>query len=573
MSQLNRRQLLTSTLATATAATVGKWTVVEAAQPAGSTDYAAIHAPLDAFVQRYMKEMNSPGMTLVLADRDGVQRVVAYGMGDLERREPVRSDELFQIGSISKSFIAICLLQLHEEGKLDLHKPVADYLPWFRVESRFAPITTHHLLTHGSGLPGTPNFFLSDPAARHQAAHAPGEYFHYNNMAFEVLGMLAWTLDGRALPELLRQRILLPLGMSQTEPVITIDMRERLVRSYSSFRNDRPTRRSGRLCEAPATIETNGAGCIASTARDMGAYVTMIANRGAGPKGRLLSKESFELFSRSHIRAEEFGSTAGYGYGIAVDTLDGHAVVRHTGGMLSFMSALLVDVEAGMGAFASINAMQDYRPTQIVQYATQLMRARRTGKDPTEVHVPESAVRVQNPQAFVGVYTQPSGRRLSVVAEGDALYLQTDGNRIALESTGESDRFLVAHPDFDRFLLIFGRRNPRDPNSAVTEVAWGSEWYAGAAYEGPREFTTPREWDSYIGHYRNENPWVGSTRILARKGRLWMDGVIPLEAHGERFYLRDEEHSPEWVSFADPVNGRCMRLKFSGQDLWRVETA
>jgi hypothetical protein len=85
----------------------------------------------------------------------------------------------------------------------------------------------------------------------------------------------------------------------------------------------------------------------------MGAYIQMLANHGRGPQRTLVSAESFELFSKRHIKAEEFGPTASYGYGIAVDELDGNPLLRHTGGMVSYMSALQVDIGAGIGGFAS----------------------------------------------------------------------------------------------------------------------------------------------------------------------------------------------------------------------------
>lgn len=568
---LNRRQLLSTGLTAAAVTAAGRFTVAEtAARPDSATD-AQVSARLDQFIEQYMRDMKSPGMTLVMSDRDGIQRVASYGLADVERSRTVRSDELFQIGSISKSFVALCLLQLHDEGKLDLHKPVADYLPWFRVESRFAPITTHHLLTHTSGLPGNADVFLSDPADRHRAASAPGEYFHYNNMAFTLLGHLAWTLDGRELPEVIRRRILEPLGMTQTEPAITLDVRQRTVKNYSAFQNDPPDTPNMRLSEAPGIIETSGAGCVASTAHDMGLYIRMIANRGATPNGRLVSKESFALFSQPHIIAEEFGPTAHYGYGIAVDRLDGDAVVRHTGGMISFMSAILVDIDRGLGAFASINAMQDYRPTPVVQFAVQLMKAATLRKNIADVPAPAGA-RAGVGSGYAGVYEDVSGRKLVVTSTDGSLWLEHGAEQIAMEPTPEPDHFLVAHPDFAHFPLVFARKSDKDPQSAVTEVSWGGEWYAGSAYEGPRKFTYPPKWDSYIGHYRNESPWLGSTRVVVRKGRLWLDGVIPLEEADDRFYLRDEEHSPEWLQFGPIVNGRCMLLKFSGVDMWRVAT-
>ena len=336
--------------------------VEDASAATDRTPYQHIFPDLDRFAEQFMRDMNSPGMALVLADRDGVQRVATYGFSDLERQRKVNTDELFQIGSISKSFVAIVLLQLREEGKLDLDRPIVEYLPWLRIQSEYAPITTHHLLTHTSGLPGVPDVLLSDPAERHIAVYAPGEQFHYNNMAYQVLGYLAWTLDGRELPDFIRARILMPLNMSHSEPAIGFDMRDRMAKSYMPFLSDRPYPRHARLCEAPSIATTNGAGCIAASARDMGAYVQMIANRGRGPRGNLISPESFELFAKRHVRAIPFGPTASYGYGIAIDELDGNTLLRHTGGMVSFMSSMGIDITAGVGCFASINAQQEYRP-------------------------------------------------------------------------------------------------------------------------------------------------------------------------------------------------------------------
>lgn len=173
---MNRRDFLGASAATALAASP-KFFALESLAENSSSTYKSLFKPLDSFVEKYLRAMNAPGLTLVLADRDGVQRVVTYGFSDVEQKLRVTPDQLFQIGSISKSFLANCLLQLHQEGKLDLQKPILDYLPWFRIDSAFEPITVHHLLTHTSGLPGIPNVFLSDPAAKHRAAYTPGNSF------------------------------------------------------------------------------------------------------------------------------------------------------------------------------------------------------------------------------------------------------------------------------------------------------------------------------------------------------------------------------------------------------------
>ena len=118
---------------------------------------------------------------------------------------------------------------------------------------------------------------------------------------------------------------------------------------------------------------------------------------------------------------------------------------------------------------------------------------------------------------------------------------------------------------------MFGRADNKDAKSAVVEVGWGNDWFANGKYSGAKKFEHPKEWSAYLGHYRNENPWIGSVRITLRKSQLMMDGVVPLEpGEGGIFHLRDEEHSPEWVHFGEIVNGKAMRLKLSGEDLWRV---
>ncbi|MGH9902114.1 MAG: serine hydrolase, partial [Pyrinomonadaceae bacterium] len=527
--------------------------------------YKDVFEALDSFVKQYMREMNSPGMTLALANRDGILRAATYGFSDLERGLNVKPEQLFHIGSISKSFTAIAILQLREEGKLDLHRAVVEYLPWLRIETRYAPITTHHLLTHSAGLPGNVSIFLSDPAAKHKTGFAPGEHFHYCNLGYHILGHLLSTLDNRPYGESVRQRVLEPLGMSATEPTINGDIRDRTARNYMTYYDERPYPRDGKLAEAPQLIFEKGSGSIASTARDMGLYVNMLANRGRGAKGRVLSEESFTLFVKPHIKAKDFGPTASYGYGLAIDQLDGHAIARHTGGMVSFMSAMQVDLDEGVGAFASVNAMQGYRPNPVVVYALKAMRAANaTQALPPPLPTPKPPGNIEKAEEYAGVFTSPDGGRMEFIAEGDRLFLIHKGQPLQLETT-TGQGFLAQHPDFDRFPISFGR--DKGEKGKITEVSHGADWYVNQQYAGPRNFTRPREWDAFIGHYRNDSPWIGSLRVVPRKGRLWLDGVLPLDpVDVNTFKLADSPYNPEWIRFLDVVKGKSMHLKLSGED-------
>lgn len=566
---LSRRELLAWGAATAGLARLplfaGEPPIQATGQPPAAL--APAFASIDAFVARHLREEGLPGLSHGLAAREGVLRTAAYGLRDVKAREPLRTSDLFEIGSISKSFVALACLQLREEGRLDLERPVRDYLPWLRVESGHAPFTTHHLLTHSSGLPGAGVNFPVGEDRPLWTAHAPGAAFHYCNLGYDLLGLLLETLDGRPLREVLRARIFAPLGMAASEPVIVNAMRHRLPTSYWPLRDDQPLERGGPLVEAPHITFDGGAGCIASTPGDMAAYLQMLLNRGAGPRGRVVTEQSFALFSKRWIDAPAFGEGASYGYGIAVVEIDGRTVLRHTGGMVSFSSALHADLDAGLGSFASVHAGPGgYRPNAVGLHALAALRAAREGLALPEPPPFDDPARVERASAYAGVFTSPEGRTLALEAAGDALWLLADGERIRLVRGRAADTFLAPGSRFAQFSIEVGREG-----DAVAELAWGSDWYAGAAYAGPRTFETPAEWRAYAGAYRNDSPWYGTARVVLRKGRLFAAGE-PLVPLGEGlFRVGDDATGTERVRFANVVGGLARSLFFSETSFRRVD--
>lgn len=533
------------------------------AQEAAQAEPTPALRAIDTFVERHRREMGIPGLTLGLADRQGVIAARTYGHADIKTGLPLTPKDLFEIGSITKSFVGIALLQLREEGKLDLDRPIREYLPWLRIESAYAPITTHHLLTHTSGLPNS----LSLPSIPLWTAHPPGAHFHYCNAGYNILGLLIETLDRRPLRKSLRARILAPLGMNASEPVISHEIRSRMPVSYWPLYDDRPFQRHGPLVEAPHLAMDNAAGCIASTPADMALYMRMLLSRGRTPQGRLLSEESFALFTRPAIPSPGFGEGAGYGYGIAAQPVEGRTVLRHTGGMVSFSSAMQVDMDAGFGAFASANAsLAGYRPNAVVLYALGVLRAAGEGRPLPSPPEPDDPYKVAQAADYAGTYTSPEGRKLVLVVEDNLLKLVHGGERVILERLAP-DNFFVSHPDFALFPLSFER-----VENAVTEAHYGGDWYAGERYAGPKAFEAPPEQRAYAGHYRNENPWEGSFRVVSRKGRLWFGGdpLVPLGPG--LFRVGEEEHAPNRIRFEDVVNGGALRAVVNGTEYRRIET-
>jgi CubicO group peptidase (beta-lactamase class C family) len=107
---------------------------------------------LREFVTRHIAENNTPGISLALTARAGVVKTFTYGFRELASRTPVEADALFEIGSIGKAFTAVAVLQLSDEGRLDVNAAPSRYLPWFTVRSRYPAFGIHHLLTHSAGL-------------------------------------------------------------------------------------------------------------------------------------------------------------------------------------------------------------------------------------------------------------------------------------------------------------------------------------------------------------------------------------------------------------------------------------
>lgn len=550
---LTRRELLINSAAAAVAM---RFVVTDTVFAAEASKYGATFKAIDSFVERYLREMNAPGLTLAIAGRGAVLRVATYGLSDLARKEPVRPDHLFQIGSITKSFTAAALLQLRDEGKIDLHAPVTKYLPWLRIEPRDV-ITTHHLLTHSSGLPSWAPVFPTDPGARHIAGYEPGSHFWYCNVGYHMLGYLIETLDGRTYPEAIRARIFEPLGMSSSIAYIANDTRARTANSYQPFTPDRPHPRVGRLADAPQIIMDNAAGCISSTPGDMGLYLRTILNRGKG----LFAEKTFDEWVTGYVPTEAGGEES-YGYGWYTGKLDEHRMVRHTGGMVSFMSAMHADLDEGVGAFASINAQLGYRPNPVTTYAIRAIRAINAGKPLPAAPPIANAMAVPDAKELAGVYTASDGDKLELVVDGEGLILIRGGKRLPVEfPRGQA---IVRTPELEMFPFIF------DPKAKT--VAHGGRIWMGEGYAGEKNATIPASWNAFVGHYRGESAWVGSTRIVARQGKLWLDGVVPMRpVDAITFRIDDPEYCPEWVQFLDVVNGKSRHIKISGEDLFRVE--
>jgi CubicO group peptidase (beta-lactamase class C family) len=375
-------------------------------------------AHIDEFAARWIDENQIPGLAIAITDRDKLLRISTFGLADVAGRVPVTPDTLFEIGSLGKPFTSIAMLQLRDEGKLDLNAPVSRYLPWFEVQSEYAPIQVHHLMNHTAGIArGTdiaPHGLYESWALREsKACAAPGEYFSYSNIGYKTVGFVLERLAGQTLEQAIRSRVIEPLGMTRTHAVITQETRKATAAGYCGFYDDRPEHPSHDVVPAIWAEYSSGDGCQASTAGDMAIYLRMLLNRGRGPHSRLISDHSFELMTTGGIwTGGDF-----YGYGLATYPVEGTTYIGHGGGNAAFRSALVVDMKAGLGVVFLLNRMGETDPiVDAAQHALTVVRAAKRRQSLPAPPPPADPCSVRNAKDYAGAY-RAGRRKLRLTAE------------------------------------------------------------------------------------------------------------------------------------------------------------
>ena len=198
----------------------------------------AVPGRIDGLVQKYFEFSQFNGSVLV-AQGNGVIFKKGYGMANFEWNLPNTPDTRFRLGSITKQFTSMVVMQLVEEGKLSLDDKLADRIPYYRKETG-SKVTIHHLLNHTSGIPSytsIPNFFrdrsrqalpLRELVTSHCSGDLefePGSKFVYNNSGYVILGAVIEHVTGKTYEQVLQERVLDPAGMKATgydrsEPLI-----------------------------------------------------------------------------------------------------------------------------------------------------------------------------------------------------------------------------------------------------------------------------------------------------------------------------------------------------------------
>jgi CubicO group peptidase (beta-lactamase class C family) len=308
------------------------------------TDHALNLEAVDSFLQEQVKANRIPGVAVAIVQ--GNQIIFSKGYGEASAGKPVTPQTQFYLGSVSKGFTAQAVMQLVEQGKLELDAPVQRYLPWFQVADPDASskITLRHLLNHTSGLSeaGDPNSGAYTSSLEEQArllaevklTSPLGSQFVYYNQNYRVLGLLIEQVSGESYGDYIHNHVFEPLGMldSVADPIDAPN----LARGHSRlFGFALP--RSQRFI--PGALPS---GYLISTAGDMARYLIAQLNNRQSNGDPMLDPESLAL-----MRTPPTGINSEYGMGWMV--LENGNTLAHGGAIEYFQSFVVLGLKEKTG--------------------------------------------------------------------------------------------------------------------------------------------------------------------------------------------------------------------------------
>jgi CubicO group peptidase (beta-lactamase class C family)/D-alanyl-D-alanine dipeptidase/predicted GH43/DUF377 family glycosyl hydrolase len=413
------------------------------------TDYAPAIARLKAAAQHEVAQKQLPAFSISLVDDDRVVWAEGFGYQDAAKKIPATSDTVYRVGSVSKLFTDLAVLQLVEEGKLDLDAPVQKYLPDFRPRNPHGtPLTLRQMMSHQSGLvreSPVGHYFDPDEPTLHETVaslnqtslvYKPETKTKYSNAAIAVVGAVLETQLDVSHPQRVRQSILNPLDMRNSSFVVTPALEPRLATGWMRTYD-------GRRFEAPTfLLGTGPAGNLYSSVLDLSKFLSCLFDDGKTSDGRILSHESLKLMTTPITDAD--GKSQGFGLGFHIQTLDEHTKIGHGGAVYGFSTQLeaLPERRLGVVAASSLDGSNGV-VGRLADYALRLMIATQDGK-PLPTYRMTGPVPVERAKDLVGNYREVDGSRFTRINElnGD-VFMQRGSFRYELRSAADDGSFIT----------------------------------------------------------------------------------------------------------------------------------
>jgi CubicO group peptidase (beta-lactamase class C family)/D-alanyl-D-alanine dipeptidase len=333
--------------------TVGCGSETERVDPTRA--YSPVAAALETYIDHQMREKEIAGLSIALVDGQETVWARGFGYADPVDSVPATARTVFRVGSVSKLFTDIGIMQLVERGELDLDAPITRYLPEFTPANRYGkPITLRQLMSHHSGLvrePPVGNYFdPSEPSLAQTVAslnetelvYEPESRRKYSNAAIATVGYVLERTQGERFATYLERSVLQPLGMTQSSFELAPEYVGQLARAYMwSY--------DGRVFDAPGfQLGMAPAGSMYSTVGDLAEFMSALFRSSPQSDGQILLAATLEQMWTPQYAAE--GRTTGSGIGFAISQLNGRRAVGHGGAIYGFATQLTMLPDEGLGA-------------------------------------------------------------------------------------------------------------------------------------------------------------------------------------------------------------------------------
>ena len=364
--------------------------------PAADSPYVDVVEQMREEIPRIMAEAGTVGTMVALVDGDTVVWTQGFGYADREAEREVTADTNFHIGSVSKTLTALAVMQLVEEGQVDLEAPLSQYVPEFtlRPPADTGLITVRSVLDHHSGIPGdvfngmftvdgpNPEFrsWLVNALAQMPPERGVDEVWAYNNSGYVLLANLVENVTGQTYDQYTRDNLFGPMGMPNSTFDDSVVSDDELTSNYSVELTDEGTPGEP-VAEPREYINGWAAGSVTSTANEMANYLRMLVGEGAGQNGQVLSNATLQQMWTPQVSTplDTLPVEQGLGFLLGNASLNWAGdVVWHNGATTWNFSDMLVLPESDLAVFVSGNTLTPLDPAE--QIAVKTLAAAYTAK-------------------------------------------------------------------------------------------------------------------------------------------------------------------------------------------------
>jgi len=503
----------------------------------GRGEYEKVAEYVSKRIRHEMGKRDVTGLSIALVDDQRVVWAAGFGYADKAGNVPASPDTIYRAASISKLFTATAAMQLVEQGRFDIDRPLGDYLHGFSIRTRFAdaaPITPRSIMTHHSGLPSDylKGMWTRDPesftrvAARlkdEYAANPPGAVYSYSNLGVTLLGDAIGKVAGRDFASHVGDALLRPLGMTRSSFSPSVDRTPLAAKGY----------RNGKEAEDPSLRDVP-AGGMNTTVLDLSRFVRMVFAEGKAGDRQIITPDTLAEMLRPQNAGVplDLDFRVGLGWMLGelggIDIRDSGPMAHHAGATLLFHGQMIVLPERALGVVVLANsATSGPVVRKVAAEALKLALEAKTGHRPPEREKSEGgegSLSTEALQWYEGWYAtlvgavhirkSSGGLRADVLNRTLRLIPRADG------SLGLQFRLLGLFPI--RIEAIDGVGVSRADVAGREILAARMHGRAFPIGERIRPVPLTAQWLGRTGEYEIVNP--GEDAVLPEKIRLRADG-------------------------------------------------